>query len=121
MLAAAAAAMLCCCCCYAMLLLLLPLLLCCCCCCLQDATTGSACVVHVQGRSEAKPLSTFQVAINWCMCKGAVPIPGAKSLSQAKDSLGAMGWRLSLGEVEALEAAAKQSGGELVQNIFQTK
>ena len=30
----------------------------------------------------------LQVAINWCICKGAVPIPGAKSARQAQESAG---------------------------------
>jgi len=62
-----------------------------------------------------------QVAINWCMCKGAVAIPGAKNLDQAKDNLGALGWRLSAGEVAALEAAADRVPRTMQQNIFQTK
>lgn len=40
-----------------------------------------------------------QVAINWCMRQGTVPIPGAKTLQQAEDNLGALGWRLTAGEV----------------------
>ncbi|KAJ1484534.1 NADP-dependent oxidoreductase domain-containing protein [Baffinella frigidus] len=81
--------------------------------------------------ARARGKSVPQVAINWCMCKGTVPIPGARSLTQVtpppffmeqvKDSLGAMGWRLSIGEVEALEQAARKVPRELVQNIFQTK
>ena len=31
---------------------------------------------------------TIQVAINWTICKGAVPIPGAKSARQAKEAAG---------------------------------
>ena len=30
----------------------------------------------------------IQVAINWTICKGAVPIPGAKSAKQAKEAAG---------------------------------
>ena len=30
----------------------------------------------------------MQVAINWTICKGAVPIPGAKSARQAKEAAG---------------------------------
>jgi aryl-alcohol dehydrogenase-like predicted oxidoreductase len=44
-----------------------------------------------------------QVALNWIVCKGAVPIPGAKNPSQAAQNAGAMGWRLEAGEVEALD------------------
>lgn len=47
-----------------------------------------------------------QVAINWVMCKGALPIPGVKDLGQALQNAGALGWRLSEEEINALEAAA---------------
>ena len=43
---------------------------------------------------ERRGKTPSQIAINWCMCKGAVPIPGAKDLRQAKDNLGALGWQL---------------------------
>lgn len=32
-----------------------------------------------------------QVAINWCICKGALPIPGAKNAKQAKEAAGECG------------------------------
>jgi aryl-alcohol dehydrogenase-like predicted oxidoreductase len=44
-----------------------------------------------------------QVALNWVMCKGAIPIPGVKTLQQAEENLGALGWRLSENEVAALD------------------
>ena len=31
----------------------------------------------------------MQVAINWTICKGALPIPGAKNARQAKEAAGA--------------------------------
>lgn len=46
-----------------------------------------------------------QVAINWVICKGAVPIPGARDTGQAVQNAGALGWRLSAEEIEELEAA----------------
>ncbi len=49
-----------------------------------------------------------QVALNWLMCKGALPIPGAKNAEQAQQNAGAMGWRLTPGEVSGLEAASEQ-------------
>ncbi len=55
------------------------------------------------------------------MCQNTVPIPGAKNLRQAKDNLGALGWRLSDGEVAALSAAADAAPTRMIQNIFQTK
>jgi aryl-alcohol dehydrogenase-like predicted oxidoreductase len=48
-----------------------------------------------------------QVASNWVICKGALPIPGAKNLQQAMDNVGALGWRLTGEEVVALDAASE--------------
>jgi aryl-alcohol dehydrogenase-like predicted oxidoreductase len=47
-----------------------------------------------------------QVAVNWCMAKGTVPIPGAKNASQAASVAGCLGWRVSEAEMQALEKAA---------------
>lgn len=48
-----------------------------------------------------------QIALNWTICKGTVPIPGAKNAKQAADNLGAMGWRLTSEEVAALDEASE--------------
>ncbi|KAG1671133.1 hypothetical protein FOA52_005385 [Chlamydomonas sp. UWO 241] len=58
--------------------------------------------------SVSRKKSMSQVAISWCMSKGTVPIPGAKDTSQALDNLGALGWKLSGGEVAALDGATRQ-------------
>jgi aryl-alcohol dehydrogenase-like predicted oxidoreductase len=55
------------------------------------------------GSSHGKTPS--QVAINWLLCKGALPIPGAKDAAQAEENAGAMGWRLSDSEIAELESA----------------
>jgi aryl-alcohol dehydrogenase-like predicted oxidoreductase len=47
-----------------------------------------------------------QVALNWLICKGVLPIPGAKNLEQAEQNAGALGWRLTEDEVAALDAAS---------------
>lgn len=47
-----------------------------------------------------------QVALNWVICKGALPIPGAKNYAQAEQNAGALGWRLTEAEVAALDAAS---------------
>ncbi len=48
-----------------------------------------------------------QVALNWIVCKGAVPIPGAKNPLQAAENAGALGWRLGPGEVAALDRVSE--------------
>jgi len=50
--------------------------------------------------------TSSQVALNWLMCKGALPIPGAKNVKQAQDNAGALGWRLTDAEVAALDEAS---------------
>jgi len=47
--------------------------------------------------------SPAQVALNWVMSKGAIPIPGAKNGRQARENGSAMGWRLTASEVAALD------------------
>ncbi len=49
-----------------------------------------------------------QVAINWVICKGALPIPGIKNVRQAEDNLGAVGWRLTEDEVALLDELSDQ-------------
>ena len=44
-----------------------------------------------------------QVALNWTICKGTLPIPGAKNRRQAEANAGAVGWRLTADEVAALD------------------
>ncbi len=69
----------------------------------------------------AKNKSMAQVAINWCICKGTIPIPGAKSLDQARQNTGALGWHLSSAEISELDKASASCDKRMVQNIFQSK
>jgi len=52
--------------------------------------------------------SPSQVSLNWLICKGAVPIPGAKNLRQAQENCGAAGWRLTDEEVAKLDEVSKR-------------
>jgi len=47
-----------------------------------------------------------QVALNWLICKGTLPIPGAKNLKQVQQNNGAVGWRLTKDEILALDTAS---------------
>ncbi|MEH1901420.1 MAG: aldo/keto reductase [Nostoc sp.] len=77
-----------------------------------------ACLQEV-AQSRNKTMS--QVAINWCICKGTIPIPGAKSVEQARENIGALGWQLNASEIAELDRAAANADKKMVQNIFQTK
>jgi pyridoxine 4-dehydrogenase len=62
-----------------------------------------------------------QVALNWCIAKGAIPIPGAKTVAQAEQNIGALGWSIDAGEVAELDQAAARVPKTMVQNNFQTR
>jgi aryl-alcohol dehydrogenase-like predicted oxidoreductase len=49
-----------------------------------------------------------QVALNWCICKGTLPIPGVKTVQQAEQNCGALGWSLTPAEVDQLDQASDQ-------------
>jgi aryl-alcohol dehydrogenase-like predicted oxidoreductase len=52
--------------------------------------------------------TTAQIALNWTICKGTLPIPGAKNAKQAEINAGASGWRLSEEQVKALDTASEK-------------
>jgi aryl-alcohol dehydrogenase-like predicted oxidoreductase len=51
--------------------------------------------------------SPAQVALNWTLCKGTFPIPGAKNAQQVQQNAGALGWRLTPAEVAELDEASR--------------
>jgi len=60
-----------------------------------------------------------QVALNWVIAKGAVPIPGAKNRAQAQENAGALGWRLDDEDVARLDEAALPGVRSLSGRIWQ--
>jgi pyridoxine 4-dehydrogenase len=62
-----------------------------------------------------------QVAINWALCKGTVPIPGCRNVAQARENLGATGWKLKGDAITELEVQAAAVKKPMIQNIFSTK
>jgi pyridoxine 4-dehydrogenase len=62
-----------------------------------------------------------QVALNWCIAKGTIPIPGAKTQAQAQQNIGALGWALDTGEIAELDQATRRCNKQMVQNIFQSR
>lgn len=57
--------------------------------------------------SEKHGKTMSQTSLNYLISKGAVVIPGAKNLSQAKENMGAAGWRLSEQEVSEIDLASR--------------
>ncbi len=85
---------------------------------LSGAKSLLACLSEI---AQFRHKTMSQVAINWCICKGTIPIPGAKNPEQAKQNIGALGWQLEAGEVAQLDRAAAKVDKTMVQNIFQSK
>ncbi|HEX8991820.1 MAG TPA: aldo/keto reductase [Anaerolineales bacterium] len=52
-----------------------------------------------------------QVALNWAIRKGVMPIPGAKNADQALQNAGALGWQLTDEEMARLDEASDQING----------
>ena len=72
---------------------------------------GIASLMNVMKTIAAERNKTIaQIALNYIICKGVIPIPGANTNAQVTDNIGAMGWRLSETEVELLEMAADSLG-----------
>ena len=60
-----------------------------------------------------------QVALNWLMAKGAVPIPGAKNRAQAVENAGALGWQVDADDLAALDRAALPGLRSLANRVWQ--
>merc|ERR1712241_968145 len=60
----------------------------------------------MQDISRRRGKSIAQIALNYIICKGAIPIPGSGSVAQLRDNVGAMNWRLSGVEIYRLEKEA---------------
>lgn len=60
--------------------------------------------------AESHGKTVAQVALNYIICKGAIPIPGSRTNAQVVDNIGAMGWRLTDAEVGQLEHVADSLG-----------
>ena len=75
-------------------------------------------VLRVIAKSRGKTVA--QVALNWNLQKGFLLLVGVRSVEQAKENLGALGWSLSGAEVDEIDRAADRCRVSLVQNSFQT-
>ena len=62
-------------------------------------------LLHDVGQAHGRRTRS-QVALNWIICKGALPIPGAKNGAQSIENAGAAGWRLTGDEVARLDEAS---------------
>ncbi len=59
---------------------------------------------RIADQYEKKP---SQVALNWLIAQGVIPIPGAKTAKQVLDNAGALGWSLKPEDVQDLEEISR--------------
>ena len=76
---------------------------------------------ELEAVAAARRKTMAQVAVNWCIAKDTIPIVGARTLAQAEENLGALGWLLSDAEVDALDRAAAACTAAMTQNAFQVR
>jgi len=65
-----------------------------------------------------KDRTVSQVALNWVIAKGAIPIAGVKTSKQAREDFGALGWSLSPSEVSELDAASDAVGPRPLKTLW---
>lgn len=70
--------------------------------------------------ARARRKTVAQIALNWTMRLGALPIVGVRSAAQVADNLGATKFRLSEAEMDELNRAAAKVRRPATQNIFMT-
>jgi pyridoxine 4-dehydrogenase len=67
-------------------------------------------LLTMESIAETRGKSVAQVALNYIISKGVIPIPGARTVQQVEDNIGAMGWRLTETEVAMLELESDKLG-----------
>jgi pyridoxine 4-dehydrogenase len=77
-------------------------------------------IVALEEVAVAHKKTAAQVALNWILKKGAVPLAGASSVTQIDENLGALGWRITSEEVIKLEEAADALSFDFNGAGFQT-
>ena len=73
----------------------------------ENAESSSRLLGSMNNIASKYDATCSQVAINWAIAKGTTPIPGARTLKQAKSNLNSLTWSLSTDDVAELDAAAK--------------
>jgi len=74
-------------------------------------------VADAKTESLGFPVTMSQVAINWCISKGTVPIVGARNVEQATDICNTLKWSLTTEEVVMLDAISRDFRGGLINPL----
>jgi len=58
--------------------------------------------------AEKRDVPVSAVGLNWILCKGVIPLPGARNAKQAEQNAQCLGWRLTDEEIAELERHSKE-------------
>jgi len=61
----------------------------------------------LQELAETYQKTPAQIALNWLITQGAIPIPGAKNANQAQQNAGALGWQLDSEDIQTLDQVSQ--------------
>jgi pyridoxine 4-dehydrogenase len=64
----------------------------------------------MQDIADTHEATLAQVALNFVICQGGIPIPGARTQEQYLDNMGALGWRMTSQEIQRLEEESEKLG-----------
>jgi aryl-alcohol dehydrogenase-like predicted oxidoreductase len=78
-----------------------------------------AVVAELRRIGDSNGRTPSQVALNWLIAKGVVPIPGAKNRRQAEENAGALGWRIDDDDLAALDGVALHGKRSLQSRFWQ--
>lgn len=84
----------------------------------MEVVDGVVAVLRRIGEKHGGKLPS-QVALNWVMNKGAVPIPGAKNRRQAEENAGALGWSIDEDDLLELDRVALDGIRTLSSRMWQ--
>lgn len=70
-----------------------------------------SCFNAVVAIAERRGKSTAQVALNWCICKGTIPLAGTSKQKNMEANAGALGWHLTKSEIAELDTVALEDKG----------
>lgn len=76
----------------------------------QPLLSKMSSIAKTKSMEAGAEVSMSQLALSWCIGKGTIPIPGARTMKQAKDNCAAKDLLLTPEEVRSLDIAARGTG-----------
>lgn len=72
-----------------------------------------ACATRLMNVAERLGKPTTEVALNWCICKGVIPLTGTSSGEHLKENAATLSWRLTDEEIAELDGVSLLDAGAI--------